>query len=557
MKQPEKTNPVAEGRGELNLFAACLRRILTFAFLSSFSFFHLSCAPGAPDLRTVVSLANAPRLKPDYSGIVIPANIAPLNFKIQEQGTFFLARIFSAHGDTISLSNKNGIVRIPEAQWARLLSANQGEQLVLQIYKKDQTGTWSAFRPVRDTIASNDIDRYLVYRLIDPLYRLWDNMGIYQRDLSSFGETAILENATLLSRSQDKFDTPVTKSCVNCHTFFNKSSDKMVIHMRSGSGIGMLLVNNGKITKIDTRTLFNKSPGAYSAWHPSGTLLAMTIMSVHQFFHAVGRTRDVIDTKSDIILYDIAANTVKTGPLIASATNMETYPEWSPDGKYLYFCSAPQIDSSFTIYGKDAGYANIKYSLMRIPYDISTNTWGRLDTVLSCADTKMSISHPKLSPDGRYVVFCMSNYGNFPIHAPESDLFLLDLSTKKYRRMEINSNFTESYHSWSGNGRWLVFSTKRDSSTCARPYFSYFDESGVAHKPFVLPQKDPDFYDSYLKTYNVPELVSKPVPARWRDLVRAAQGKFGVIKARLDSRVPLDGTTGSTPVARRLTGEPY
>jgi hypothetical protein len=487
---------------------------------------------------------------------MIPANIAPINFRIQEPGTSFRVKIFSSGNDTISISAEKGVVRIPRAKWSSLLQGNRGKELVFLIYRQDRYGTWSVFKPVRDTIAQQDVDRYLAYRLIDPLYRLWDDMGIYQRDLHTFSETPILENRTLLSRPQDKFNTPVTKSCMNCHTFFNKSSDKMIIHLRGGAGTGVLLVNNGKVTKIDTKTLFNKSPGAYSCWHPSGTLLAMTVMSVHQFFHSVGRTRDVIDTKSDIILYDITTNTVKTSPLIASTRNMETFPEWSLDGKYLYFCSTPQIDSTFTIYG-DTAYAGVRYSLMRISYDIKTDTWGKLDTVLSDAQTHKSISHPKISPDGTYLIFCMANYGNFPIHAPESDLYLLNLVTGKYSRMEINSDFTESYHCWSGNGRWVVFSSKRDSSTCARPYFSYFDESGVAHKPFILPQKDPDFYDSFLKTYNVPELVSKPVPSPWRDLAHAAQGKNGIIKALLDSRIPVDGKTGSTPVAKKLSSEPY
>jgi WD40-like Beta Propeller Repeat len=539
----------------LELFLLILSRALLIVIpVSTFQCSRQPYAWNAPD-----SLPQAPHLSPDYGGIVIPSNIAPLNFRIREQGTSFVARIFSSHGDTITVHDRMGIVRIPQAQWSRLLSANKGNSLVLSIYKRagGASGKWSVFRPIIDTIAKEDIDGYLAYRLIDPLYRLWDNMGIYQRDLHSFNETAVLENASLLSKTQDKFSTPVTKSCVNCHTFFNKSSDRMIIHMRGGAGTGMLLVNNGTVTKIDTRTLFNKSPGAYSAWHPSGKLLAMTVMSVHQFFHSVGRTRDVIDTKSDIVLYDIPTNTIKASPQIASAGAMETFPEWSPDGRFLYFCSAPQIDSAFTIYGNDTGYANVKYSLMRVAYDVGNNTWGKLDTVLSAARTAMSVSHPKISPDGRYLCFCMARYGNFPIHAPESDLYLMDLSTLTYRRMEINSKFTESYHCWSSSGRWLVFSSKRDSSTCARPYFSYFDESGKAHKPFVLPQGNPDYYDCCFKTYNVPELVSKPLPANWRELATVARGIRGIKKAALDSRIPVDGTTGATPAVKKLTSEPY
>jgi hypothetical protein len=503
------------------------------------------------------ALGRVPRIYPDYAGIVIPPNIAPLNFRILEPGAAYRVIVFSSLGDTVSVSGTKGMIRFPEKAWHRLLGASRGRDIQVQIYRKDKDGNWGVFSPLINRVAGDDIDGYLVYRLIDPLYRLWDNMGIYQRDLGSFREHAVLENNTLYSASAAKFDSPVTKSCVNCHTFYGKSSDRMIIHTRGGAGTGMLLVNNGSVTKIDTRTAFNSSPGAYSSWHPGGTLIAMTVMSVHQFFHATGRTRDVIDTKSDIVLYDVPANTIRTSPLIASGTNMETFPEWSPDGAFLYFCSAPQIDSGFTIYDGNKGYEKIRYSLMRIGYDIKNNSWGRLDTVLSPAETGMSVSEPKISPDGRYVLFCMTDYGNFPVHAPESDLFLMELATRKVRRLDVNSAFTESYHCWSANGRWIVFSSKRDSTTCARPYFSYFDESGTARKPFVLPQKDPDFYKSYFKTYNVPEFVSKPLRSHWRELVVAAQGKNGMRKALLDSRIPIDGKTHPTPYPSKLSSQPY
>jgi len=84
----------------------------------------------------------------------------------------------------------------------------------------------------------------------------------------------------------------------------------------------------------------------------------------------------------------------------------------------------------------------------------------------------------------------------------------MDLKSRKYRRLTCNSAQSDSWHCWSSNSRWIVFSSKRDNGWLARPYFSYIDANGREHKPFVLPQKDPAFYDTWLKTYNVPELVS-------------------------------------------------
>ena len=163
----------------------------------------------------------------------------------------------------------------------------------------------------------------------------------------------------------------------------------------------------------------------------------------------------------------------------------------------------------------------IKYDLMRVRYDIEKNEWSQPKTVLAAAETGMSIGEPRASPDGRYLLFCMADYGVFPVYQSSSDLYLLDLESGKYRRLECNSDRSESWHCWSSNSRWIVFSSKRDNRLLARPYFSYIDSEGRAHKPFVLPQKDPTFYDTWLKTYNVPELVSGPITMSQEELLQA------------------------------------
>ena len=71
---------------------------------------------------------------------------------------------------------------------------------------------------------------------------------------------------------------------------------------------------------------------------------------------------------------------------------------------------------------------------------------------------------------------------------------------------------SDTYHSWSHTGRWFVFASKRDDGLYGKPYFCYVDRQGKAHKPFVLPQKEPTFYDDCLKSFNIPELSRGPVP---------------------------------------------
>ena len=87
----------------------------------------------------------------------------------------------------------------------------------------------------------------------------------------------------------------------------------------------------------------------------------------------------------------------------------------------------------------------------------------------------------------------------------------MDLETREYWPLEINSAENDSYHSWSQDGRWIVFSSKRYNGMYSAPHFSYFDESGKFHKPFILPQKDPLFYESFLLNYNIPELLNSKI----------------------------------------------
>jgi hypothetical protein len=468
-----------------------------------------------------VAVEKLPKIDPDYSGSVIPPNIAPLNFKINEPGQKYYVRIYSKNEGTIECISNNPCVNIPMNRWKELLNSNRGNNIYFDIYVQGYDGRLKKFRTITNKIANEEIDGYLVYRLIGPLYNLWREVGIYQRNLQNFSESVILNNKT------------INGACINCHNFANNSSENMIIHSRSKiDGPGMLLAHNGKVVKIDARTEINKMPAAYTSWHPGGNLMAFSINKVNMFFHSTGENRDVYDIASDILIYDISSNTITTTPLISGTNRMETFPNWSPDGKWLYFCSAPQYDTSKILQEQ---YSSIKYDLMRISYDPASKTFGKLDTVLSASKTGMTIIHPKVSPNGRFLLFCMADYGCFPIYRQSSDLYIMDLQTHQYYKPDVNSDKTESYHSWSGNSHWFVFSSKRRDGVCARPYFSYVDDNGKAYKPFLLPQENPEFYESIIKTFNLPELIKEPVKFNPQEFSEAAISKS--IKAKLDPKI--------------------
>jgi len=128
----------------------------------------------------------------------------------------------------------------------------------------------------------------------------------------------------------------------------------------------------------------------------------------------------------------------------------------------------------------------------------------------------------------------MCEYGCFPVYQPGSDLYMIDLEAAKqtgrfeYRRMDISSDQSESWHSWSSNSRWITFSSKRGSGVFTRTYLSYVDPNGTAHKPLLLPQKDPTYYDSCLWTYSVPELVISPVEVTKENLGRVVRSSDNI-----------------------------
>ena len=186
------------------------------------------------------------------------------------------------------------------------------------------------------------------------------------------------------------------------------------------------------------------------------------------------------------------------------------------------------------------------YDLMRISYDIETNSWGRPEVVLSNKKTNLSVTQPRISPDGKYLACAMTKWGTFSIHRPGGDIYLLDLRTGEYYKADVNSDRPESYNSWSSNSRWLVFSSKMRDDFCTRAYFTYIDENGKAHKPFILPQKDPTFYDTYIMTYNVPELVDGSIQISGQEIIKTALTDGIEEKAVIDPKIDLDAMTSAT-----------
>jgi len=473
---------------------------------------RLVLSPGLPPILHSSAVGRRPIIRPDYTDAVIAPNVAPLNFQVMEDGLRYQVRLHSDHASAIAVASDGPGIRIPMRPWKELLEENRGGSINVEVYVEGSDGTWRRFDPFSLRIAQEPIDRYVVYRRINVMYAPYIWMSLRQRDIETYRDSVVLDN-----RSFDR-------GCMNCHSFLNNSSDGVVLHIRSGQvnyGTGMLVIRDDSVDKIDARTKFGPRPAAFTSWHPSGRLVAFSSNKVRQVFHtARTEVRDGLDMESDIAVCFLDSQVVSSAPALCAPDRLETFPVWSADGKHLYFCTAPVLwdDPERPSFAR---IQQVRYSLMGISYDVETNSWGEPEVVLSSEQTGLSITEPRTSPDGRFLAFCMSDYSTFPAFQPSADLYIMDLQTRQYERLDCSSPWSESWHSWSSNSRWLAFSSKRSDGLFLRVWFSYIDGSGKASKPFVLPQEDPAFYDSFIRQFQMPELTRDPFPLAGERLARA------------------------------------
>lgn len=470
-------------------------------------------------VRNARQESTLPCLYPDYVGVTIPVNIAPLNFCMADEDALLVdAVITDSHGQ--QLHGQGGqTTDFDIDDWRQLLSQNAGDSLIVTVSAKYQDG-WHTYQPFAFYVSTDSIDYGIAYRLIEPGYEVWSKMGIYERDLSSFDERALIENT--------EFD-----GCVNCHAFNRADPRNLSLHIRGTHGATLLRID-GQMQVYNTATQQTLGTCVYPYWHPDGRYIAYSTNTTRQVFHIRHENRvEVFDGASDLQIYDTKTNELILSPLVKQDSVYETFPVFSADGKTLYFCSARAIAP-----GSNA-LDSIHYSLCSIAFDATTGSFGdRIDTLIDCATCKAgelgTVSFPRPSYDGRFLVYAVADYGQFSIWHHEADLWMLDLQTGERRPMSgVNSDDTESFHNWSTNNRWMVFSSRRDDGLFTRPYFTHIDADGHETKPFMLPQKSPRrFYRERFLSYNVPDFITAPVDfdnVKAGDLINAeARVPFGV-----------------------------
>ena len=511
-----------------------------------------NAAPEPPTEFAV--LDRAPTIYPDYRDVTIPPNVAPLNFDVQENAERFVVCVFEdgAEESVATFSGKE--IRFSQRKWRRLLERNVGKALRFELFalnvderesgedrrngeserngengrsgekraEKENGGGWVKYAGWEMRVASEPIDPWVSYRLVFPGYEYYSDLALWSRSLETFEERPIIRARLVAERT-----------CVNCHTFQAGRTDSFLFHLRFKNG-GTVVVDRGAVKKVDLNAEGLDAGCAYAAWRPNSPRVAFSSNLTSQIFHSRNKNRiNVIDSFSDLLLYDVEKNELT--PILPSDDDyLPTYPTWSPDGKTLYYCCAKAPDFKTPRQPVEARKDEVpfvqdefQYDIMKVDFDEKTKTFGAPERVFDAVALDKSAAFPRVSPDGKSLMFTLARRGCFPIWFRDADLWTLDLTTGKARALdEVNSpTEPDSYHSWSSNGRWFVFSSRRDDGSHTRLYFAHIGENGEVSKPFMLPQRDPAKTLNATKSFNVPELTVEPVQISERELLRDAKNE--------------------------------
>jgi Tol biopolymer transport system component len=176
---------------------------------------------------------------------------------------------------------------------------------------------------------------------------------------------------------------------------------------------------------------------------------------------------------------------------------------WSPDGKYLVFARAEAKEANpegapMAQFANDPNELQIRYDLYRVPFNGGQG--GVAEPIAGASANGMSNSFPKVSPDGCWIVYVRCRNGL--LMRPDSELWIVPAAGGAARRMRCNTRLMNSWHSFSPNGRWLVFSSKSESPY-TRMYLTHIDRNGIDSPAIRI-----DNATAANRAVNIPEFVN-------------------------------------------------
>lgn len=247
---------------------------------------------------------------------------------------------------------------------------------------------------------------------------------------------------------------------------------------------------NYVITSIDV-------PGAH------GRRIADRLYNGSYTFYGFGQV--FFPTRGVLAWYSRDSHTLRPLPGADDPDYVHTSAFWSPDGKYLIFSRAKARDPFApgqppAKYANDPNETQMQYDLYRVPFNDGKG--GKAERVVGASENGMSNNFPKVSPDGKWIVFVRNKNGL--LMRPDSQLYIVPFEGGVERRLKCNLKVMNSWHSFSPNGRWLVFSSKTPSYY-THIYLTHIDENGN-DSPAILIENA----TAANRAVNIPEFVNIP-----------------------------------------------
>ena len=310
--------------------------------------------------------------------------------------------------------------------------------------------------------------------------------------------------------------------CGNCHSF---SADGAVLGMDvdyandKGSyaitpvGKETLLAKSTIITWSDYRREDGQATfGLLSQVSPDGRYAISTVKDTSVFVPRpnLDFSQLFFPVKGILAFYDRKTRTFHALPGADDKEFVQSNPTWSPDGKYIVFARSkvhhlettggvrkvlltPEECREFLDGGK-----TFLFDLYRIPFNGGKG--GKAEPLEGASHNRMSNYFPRHSPDGKWIVFCRAK--SYMLLQPDSELWIIPAEGGQARPMRCNTSRMNSWHSWSPNGKWLVFSSKANGPY-TQLFLTHVDEQGRSTPPVVL-----SHFTAPDRAANIPEFVN-------------------------------------------------